>query len=433
MENRDFRDRLRNHQTNQNPEAWKQMAEMLDALPVPVEEKKDRKWWLLFLFALLLGMAMILINREFGVKYISENLDNRQITIDKPILSNVAPIIEPEQETLDLESGVIVQSENKPSAPQNLNQSTSTVNEVSSTMEANNAAQKNRVQRAKAISSSRSAVDLNKGNSGIENNKERALIFSNGLNESKPQIINSTLSKRILSQNEMSDVVNIASMKGKSGFLSAGSDEGTEGDAIQVEESITAFPSLRLLEYNKLTAFDQRLAYVLGKPNNEIILPKIKKHYWFGSAGVSDINGSRGYYLGGGLLLDLDKVASFEVDLGLWGANERSQAEIQKIKLGSSDIEVGITIWLQLNLLRNIKHKLSLELGPSCQYAWGAERIWYNGGGSTTLGEISYVGLNFRGGASYTYFINEQSGIGIKGAFALYHSGYVALKYYKRI
>ena len=85
--------------------------------------------------------------------------------------------------------------------------------------------------------------------------------------------------------------------------------------------------------------------------------------------------------------------------------------------------ELNLTLWIHLNLWRTDRHKLSFEAAPSIGATWVTLE---------EMAEFDGISPNYKAGVSYTYFFGNGNGIGVKGAFSRFDSGFVALKYFKK-
>lgn len=422
MENKDFRSRLRNLQTESNPQAWQQMSDMLDALPAVEENKtKDKKWFLILL--LLLGFALI-----FSAIRYNQSLHNTNVSefpINKKNVSQQETVNKSGRDDNNINS--ITKSKLLESSEQEFNVTNSTFSEsIALEREINSNSKKS---ESRPLKEPNQKKDLIQESQKDNNSDEESYSSAQKANElvTATRSINSYESP--LSNQDKISSGDVEQRDSEN----SNSNQKEHNTGVGPKSTLNAFSTIHLLQFKEVYPNEQSKEYLLSDSRSQIHIPKNKKLYWFGSAGLGDINGSRGYYLGGGLFFDMDKVAALELDLGILGTKDRKYDIIETTRLLSSDIEVGVTLWLHLNLIRKRAHKLSLELGPSGQYDWNSTKVNTDSGGSTTISEFSGLYWNFRGGASYTYFINERSGIGIKGAFSLFDSGYVALKYYKKI
>jgi len=138
--------------------------------------------------------------------------------------------------------------------------------------------------------------------------------------------------------------------------------------------------------------------------------------------GGSDINGNRGYYLGTGLFWDANKVIGPEADLSFSSVGDENGISTSFL---SSEQELNLTVWAHLNLVRKAHHKLSLEIGPSIGSNWSITKREIQRKNSTPY-------YNLKAGFSYTYFMFNGDGIGLKSAISLYESAYIAFRYLKK-
>lgn len=432
MENKDYKSRLKNHKTPYNPDAWNQMAEMLDVLPVEVtEEKKDTKRWLRLFF--LLGLAMLVLSLFFYMrtKHNFNSVSERHTS--SSIESN---------ETSSTHS-------NKGNVSTDLNNSTSNTDEL-------NANDFNSQESTITEPNKKGGQKLDGINSSdLDNdNDHKSLQYASDDTE-----VNNTLNVR---QNETSNAQNTNERKSgnqvslsnnASKNVSGTGDTNAQGQSIDNTETktplsntnvnqnqnttinksavtlINSFNPLAHLPFGEINSKSEQRPYTLKELSDAIEIPRERKLYWFGSAGYGNINGEHGIQLGGGLFYDMDKVAAVSADLSVLRC--RTSSFTYENSIFGSAMETSVTAWLHLNLFRKRKHKVSLELGPSLEYVWNPEKK--RSDGTVTINQFSALDLNFRGGASYTYFIDKRTAVGFKGSFSLYDSTYASFQLYKKI
>jgi len=403
MENKDFRSRLSEHTTAANPAAWKQMSEMLDAVAEGEQKKKKKRklWWFLFPLLLLSCATFIFLLRNVGTKQppvvseISETVTSDRLRLPEDKVGTEASAVlftelgkkqNSRSERLNLNedkilnSGALSKADNAYSKTQSL------------ASKSRNSATKNmRVADAKTIVRSQTAVLL-----GDETIHQAA---------SQPNLGNqtSTIASNI--------------PQPTSSELITGSDEN-EQQQMSLDPSVLA-----LLKYSKLQSILQPSSYPLGQ-ESKIDLPRVNKLYWTAGTGISDFNGNRGYYLGFGVFLDLDKVIGLETNLSY----AASKVEIDRPNeyFLERDNQLALRLWCHLNLIKSKKHRLSLDLGPSVSYV-----SYERARGQRSTGD-SYVSSDINGGVSYTYVLTSGDGIGLKLAFSRTDAGYAAIKYFKK-
>ena len=405
MENKDFRSRLKNHKAEYNPQAWDQMTELLDALPVE-ETKQERKLWLFLLAIIGLSIALFLIFKSINStksNLLGQNTNEKietttssDQTNNKVKTQNIDP---------DLNSERHLANQNKTQQLQSNSSKNLLANNKSNSIKNSTITAPPSLKASKANS--------NREFNGQPNGNQQT--STEGVNSSQSGFAASTLT-------DNSDIIQNKTIPNVQ-------DNGSDLNIQNKENGTSRFATLARINQlpfaNTAIEYDQTNAYLLH--NDMISLPKLRNLYWFGSGGIGDINGSRGYYIGSGLHYDLDKILAFELDWAFIGVNDKNNT--LPTRLLGSDIETTITLWLQLKIIETNYHRFSLDLGPAATYTNNQVKEI----GSSTTRQFSHLGWNFGGGASYTYFINDANAIGIKGAFWLFDAGYFSLKYYKKI
>ena len=426
MANKDFRSRLKTHKTEYNPEAWAQMSEMLDALPVEKQTRSNNKFWFLLLPILTIALAVIfyfhngnssemnnslspskfLHSESSQESLIDEDLENK-ITPDishdnsskKAALNDYKEIISQESDSEESKSAYIINSTvNSNPIPQKKNTAKAPTNRKSELQQKSVPQANNSIKNIK----SRKFTNENTGTSGIVDSNQAVSV-----NSTKPK--NKT-------NNELNYKIKHKSLnKTKTGIQDFSARLNTTGQSILEE--------LLILETFKA-------ASIMTEQKNFHYVPPIvpintltgNRLYWAGSIGGSDINGNRGYYLGTGLFWDANKVIGPEADLSFSSVGDENGISTSFL---SSEQELNLTVWAHLNLVRKAHHKLSLEIGPSIGSNWSITKREIQRKNSTPY-------YNLKAGFSYTYFMSKGDGIGLKSAISLYESAYIAFRYLRK-
>ena len=469
MDSKDFRSKLRNHETPFNPGAWSQMEEMLDALPsaeVIEEEKPEKKRWLLLLLALLLlSLAGVVVLNTIGNN--SERQSETQSSLETTKKADTNGQKEAQVSTLsDLQSdpqatgNQEVTNENKLANIKNNSATENQGNEVTSKKSNNSLTDTKRQttidkQPSKEINSdTKQGAHLNESQrkgeteSGFVENTTSAQSPSNQVDSktvttettednSTNQTKESLESTKNDSDPRSPDTTNKLeagkNQNSESGLSTNDTEEKSETinqESESIDEpaakSTTKTPlfmellALEMLKAQPLKTGDRTEAVL--PPSFQIDLIKERKLFYVGELGISDINSNRGYYIGAGVFWDIDKVIGLEPNLSFSSAsdvNGNSTSPLQSAQ------ELNLTLWIHLNLLKTNRHKLSIEAAPSLGATWSTLRV-------EEITEFDGISPNYKLGASYTYFFGNGNGIGVKGAFSRFDSGFVALKYFKK-
>ena len=468
MDSKDFRSKLRNHETPFNPGAWSQMEEMLDALPsaeVIEEEKPEKKRWLLLLLALLLlSLAGVVVLNTIGNKSDRQSETQSSLETTKKVDTNGQKEAQVSTQS-DLQSDLQatgnreVTNENKLANIKNNSATENQGKEKVTSKKSNNSLTDTKRQTtidkqlSKEINSdTKQGAHLNESQrngeteSGFVENTTSAQSPSNQVesktvttetteDNSTNQTKESLESTKNDSDPRSPDTTNkleAGKNQNSESGLSTNNTEDKSETINQESESIdepaakstTKTPlfmellALEMLKAQPLKTGDRTEAVL--PPSFQIDLIKERKLFYVGELGISDINSNRGYYIGAGVFWDIDKVIGLEPNLSFSSA---SDVNGNSTSIFEAEQELNLTLWIHLNLWRTDRHKLSFEAAPSIGATWVTLE---------EMAEFDGISPNYKAGVSYTYFFGNGNGIGVKGAFSRFDSGFVALKYFKK-
>ena len=431
MDSKDFRSKLQNLETPYNPEAWSQMEELLNALPVQIENTKDRRIWIWLLLALLLmctagvlfwlksgqvhpSSELTIGDKEIKESVLTEELNSKRTKTQDKELATVQGDQLPLDRHIHTDSTGEVQDEiiNETISKE---QSASREEKVNSSVEDLNRSQIGGAQQEKLLGNTKSSIDLPQDEMTDTNVVQSKDIENDNNSSVAPSQVVST-----------SEIVNT-----ENGLSTFQQDKlrnslSSENQGIADDQQSTSQPllteAIMLDMIRKEALIRPAREEALLSDNFQVEIPKSRRLFYTGSLGISDINSNRGYYLGAGVFWDIDKIIGLEPQLtfaSAWDINGTSTSFL------SSEQELELAAWIHLNLWRVEKHKVSIELAPSLVANWSIAR-------GETLREYRGINANYKAGLSYTFFMPNGNGLGLKGAISRFDSGFVALRYFKK-
>lgn len=404
MENKDFRDRLRNHEIEPNDDSWNQMNELLDNT-CDIKAIKRKKWYFWLFLLLFIPIGMITLKNISIFK--SSQKSNDILKWDKS--DNVA-INQNSITTFDIISEI-----------SNNNNSKTVLADDSVIVKTNTS---NDFIKAKTDNRTGNSTNIISGNKSgkIENsinietnelrlNLEKVVDLENeNIISEKFQKFNSN-PNIYLKENNITDRV----------F----EDVNTNIDCENLRLNIIEF--CRLPDWKSKLKID----YLRNLPSKEIkpIKCNLGKFFWGLKIGYSKFNTLHGFHVGVGSLYDLNKLVSLEGDIAYTYGQEN------KSKVGfpySWENQLDIGLIAHLNFFRTQRHKVSFELGSGYTFYKG-ERV--NRGDPIDVYYKQSNGIHYQGGISYTYFIHTKFAIGIKYGVVAYDDAitYIAFKQIVRL
>jgi hypothetical protein len=430
MDSKDFRSKLKNHETPYNPEAWSQMEELLSTLPAQADSTSDKKRWMRLLLAFLaLSIAAVLFWHRSELVYSSSELEVNEKGIT---------------EKVSIEDGTFKRTMTQADDQTNAEINQLPLNKSSLTVSADPVQDKNSTERNSITQKSSrgekfvSSVERTNGKrkDAAKQEKTKRLAASNSNNPQDAVIKNKVeLSKRSDRNNssKVSSQVESTSevIRREGGDSTAQQDKRSSSSDAENQGSALDQPSTNQLLLTEVIMLDVLRREALAGPEREearlpdnfkVELPKQRRLFYTGSLGISDINSNRGYYLGAGVFWDIDKILGLEPQLSFasaWDINGTSTSFL------SSEQELELATWVHLNLWRVEKHKVSLELAPSLVANWSIAK-------GETLREYRGIKANYKAALSYTFFMPNGNGVGLRGAVSRFDSGFVAVRYFKK-
>ena len=410
MANKDFRARLREQETPYNPEAWAQMQDMLEAMPM--EREPSRRMRRLLPLALLLLLLVV-----FGIAYLSLRGGHPEARPESAIVKQ-PPMMGTSEEAAKHEDTTPTPSVGS-----------SSYLETATTPESSTAD----TERLKG------SQPIVKNDASNQKYSAQAFTDENGVSDAY-QTVDAT-SSRLLSNT--AKPVDLTREDAGGSAIAQPQDEKTENvdqrtddkgqlnqpnasSSSALTEGLNAQPLL--LELLLLQGLRQEALSSMTDTDEETwTLPQIepfseRKLFLTGDLGASDINSNRGYFLGAGLFWDIDKILGLEPTLSFSSASDIAN---RSNSFFDDEQELDLSLWIHLSFWRTARHKASLELAPSVGGRWGALR--------GEPGEWRGVHVNYKAGLSYTYFMNNDDGLGLKFSFSRFDSAFLTLRYYKNI
>lgn len=432
---KDFRARLNEQKSEVNPEAWKQMSEMLDHL----QPKRKRRWWFFVFFFVFIGTI-------FGL-YIKE--DWNFISNESISLNSKSPQDEVIHKVVNINQIDDIKSkESNQFSPINQSEATAANQKTNATeMEVaenhpSNATEKspfsiNGKSKKREIKTCDNSdiQDFNAGN--IKKKSSPFVKVNNGLDSSSKEINTegNTDAKTNGTYKENSEVAFGSSIKPKqfrSNELNKNSSTGSEStnnqsgksDFIKVNDSEKNVDSstiksdiyMPILELaslpTSLFSYKNRDLLKTALPT-KVNRPETKMYYAM-RAGYIYFNENPGYQVGLGIFRDQNNVIGFESEIQY---SYGSMQGIEKGKPYTYERQTDINLLVHLNLVRTQRHKISIELGSGWTFYNGVRLIESNPDFLDVRRSNDY---NYNGGLSYTFFINPKNFFGFRFGFVSY-------------
>jgi energy-coupling factor transporter transmembrane protein EcfT len=437
----DYRNRLRNHSVKANEDAWNQMSMLLDSAAKPEKDKRKKRFILFFLGSLLsLSITLFFI---YGIGVDKSNTDKltQSTAIEKTeankLNNNTFLKKDDLTSTESTSASTLANQNNTQSNQETNNDQTSKDYHNNKQIEQNELINATSLKERKAITKN---INIAKEKNSLGDNKiynqntiasSTKTLITSGNSVNYPSSINENDSgvkkennvglntQKILTDNNKIN----SSLDTSDGNFQTESqtifDTPDVSDPLSSDRNELSIASLQTLKA-LIPLTIEKSNTILTTPS--IITNRVTRLFWTGEIGGSDLNGSRGAYVGGGVFWDVDKVLGLESTLSLFSTlgNNNSTNPSQSIHR-----ELNLTLWAHLNLIRTSKHKFSLEFGPSVLTTWRKRNNDI---------EVNNEGLSFNlfAGASYTYFINKNKGIGIKLAGSRSQSSFASFRFLQK-
>jgi|GEM_PF-4277762 len=435
MENKDFRDRLKQHHVEPNKESWEMMQAMLDSTYDTKRKKKKKRGFFIWFFGtgiLVLGFILFMNNNlnqtlDITSKKITENsldINKSNEKINKPRVKSNEELLFNKSDKLKnkinggIDSGIVASEKENPKRNQE-----------------------------NSLIKTQTKTDLTTTNNGLQNKQNRNSQFDASKNnkaglpktESTPSVFLSERNKSLKQDNteEKTAVEN----EGKSetdvqgSILNDNNEESKEFDnnntsdsnleSSVAEQNIRASESKDLLKYlpilNGLNFLERENSII------NINLKKQSKWMVYGQIGYASFNNNPGLILGSGLLYKFDDLLYFESLISYAFGNEAGLANGEP---ATHENEIDLGLLVNLNFINSRKSRLALDLGIGLTRYSGTRVIRSM---PITLDERSSFGRHIQGGLSYHYTINKNTNLALKFGVISYDDAitYLALKYYK--
>ncbi|NNE16779.1 MAG: hypothetical protein HKN51_17485 [Saprospiraceae bacterium] len=435
MGNKDFRDRLRNHEVPFNPEAWDQMNLMLDSL----EGKKKKYFFLWWLF----GAGLLLI----GIYLISRN-NNLRLSHSEPISSEVNMVTE--------KNTIASEDLNDASSKEDF-ESSNTHTEIildslgENVKNANRSSELNNNSNINAFSSSEENDPGNKNEEvGFNNSQE---LNSNQIKDKESQIKNTGNQaavgkalddKNLNTESNKADVTSSQSNTDEEKDLTTNklTDSKQDNSIAKAEEETVETDLDNSSLSNQLANSNTNISQVLNpleqidfiisrKLENfpRVINPrkiefrKPSKHAIFGQVGLAQFNENPGLYISSGVQFRINPLVYIETSLA-YGYGKESNVEPDLP--GTHEQQINLGVLTQLNLVNKDRHRFAFGVGFGLARYWGIRVVSKE---PLIVDERSSQGLYFQGGLSYTYLINRNVQLGIQYGAVVYDDSIETLSF----
>lgn len=442
MENRDFRDRLKNHTREPNPAAWEQMDSLLNSLPSAKNEKKKKRrgfWWFFFgtgIIALILialitngslkfghsDTALSKIERkeqsgtediEIGNVDFSDNTNNEE---KKPTSISTENVELKSNDEYTFKTNIEEQNSIEERNEVNIENSGS---EMNSEFDLETAENKTDVQENEnGKSESKSTIDDNSKRSTLRSEDvSRNLIHreSTAQNvdsaESEDKSVQKPVSNSESSSNE-GDLDNEAVIPSESGVdemdnnLTADTDSNLGKTTKAIEESRAVFlPFSRLIlplkslqpKEDGIVAFDK-----------EIIIEKPRLFEAFVGGGFARFNDNPGYIIHIGANYGVDRILDLEANIGYSYGSEQG---IQAGEPFTFERQFDFNVLVHLNFIKNHMNRFS--------FFGGLGYAMYSGERVINLEPVNidvrdHNGRCFHLGFDYKYRFRKYNSLGIR-------------------
>jgi len=432
MENREFRDRLKNHTTDSNPAAWEQMQSLLDSVPEVQKEDKDKKrgFWLFFFgmgFIALLGITWLLIDTSSNAEM------NEVLSTNETVLESKS-----QEKKIDFyETGVTKEAADGSFSKEENQQIDHNYNEkeipkydsISKSSNKKNQYDSGLVQQVEILKIKTNDTNHKKNFGDRKINK---IMRENGSIEFSSSFYNDSLIVKKQMLNNISDAIDSSITKNESGQefeqqmkndkANLSKPENTDASNVNVIESIVTNDRVdsrgALLSINRLMLPLKEIAKGKGERSVSPLQVKIIKpsrFSIFGGVGYAWFNENPGFIINGGVYYDVDRILDLEANIGYVYGSEQNVLEGEKFTF---EKEVELSLLIHLNLVKNRMHKLSLIAGIGYSF-YSGERVrrWTE---PVTVDIRSSTGRNFQGAINYRIRINQNYSIGMSGGFISY-------------
>lgn len=449
MENRDFRDRLRNHTSEANPAAWEQMQGLLDSVQVTKTKDKDKKrglWFFLFGIGVI---AMLVIGRLWidgsgrSVKpeklstnqTIRESLSNEKGNVESDTKAigdandeSLSKDRNQKAETEYIEKGT---DEYDSNAKQqiNIDQDFSTLIQQDDGLKSkfNAGTKSNQKSKSKRNNSSKNFGDGNSTEvartiggidfslsdstdlSKLNNRKSIKGSNANDLIENASK--NEQDADQLVDDNSLnlakSDSANESGEKEVELFATDKSNE-SRSVLLSIDKLILPFSNITRTKDDRQPSTPE---IKIIKPSRFSILSGVG-HAWF--------NDNPGFIINGGVYYDVDRILDLEANIGYVYGSEQGIPQGEKFTF---EKEFDLSLLIHLNLIKSKLHKFSFIVGIGYSF-YSGERV-NNRAEPITVDVRSSRGRNFQGAINYQLRINNIISLGIRAGLISYDDAVV--------
>jgi len=476
MDNRDFRDRLKEHKTEPPVSAWEQMEGMLDALPK--EEKKSNKrfvWWPFLLLGLLASVTFITLNMGGNNDSLLSNTTNTSDT-DTSVNNASATLSEHNikktegNEVTDTETNKNINSQTAYNslAADNMKTETAASTEITLSLDNSEVAEVNNIEKNKSRSSKNTTIN-NSSNSKIDaknarqeevtiaepsattSQKENQPQLNNhkGFNNSKSGIQNDELASEQNEQAQISKSDNLKIIEDQSSsnpqtnssvsdnigeLIAATSEtEATEKEVVSSSDKEVISSTENEKEVNSLDYLNkefQSLNYADYEMGESKIIKNIgpSRFYWLAGAGYAEFNNNPGMIFTAGVMYDVDRIIDLEVNTSYTFGRGSEDIAMDSI---TKEQQIELNLMIHLNFIKNKTHKISFDLGGGFT-SYSGQRLIQSA--EPSLNIRSSVGRNLQMGLSYHFSLNRNSKLGLRLGVVAYDDAivYISSRFVQR-
>jgi len=428
MENKDFRDRLKEHAVPVKKEAWEMMQVLLESSPEELNEKKRKRrifFWIWFLGIGILTAGMYYFNYTDTSNHFKNSYENDA----ELILSEQKIELEGKNEFDENENFDVV-TDNKINTNVIYERH---VNNIEDDYKDN----ENRLSIDKININSQTGqdniVELNTEIVKEETTESNDLTsgMSSGLEESFGSTDREKSSEEsFLNSDKNTDVLNGSNNIELNNKLSVNQSHDIEINNLESEQIAQENKNESInLQIEKLLEIDNLNFLVNESRIIELTNKKENKLYAFGQIGYASFNDNPGVIIGGGVQYQFDKLLYFESLLSYANGRETGFSNGEEV---TSENEIDLGLILNLNLITARKSTFAFELGYGITKYWGQRIIRST---PIRINERSSFGTHIQAGLSYQHFINRKTAMSLKLGVISYDDAiaYLALKFYKKI
>lgn len=457
MENRDFRDRLRNHTRETSPAAWEQMEGLLDSLPKKDKKKRKGGFWFFFLgiglIALIVGGYGIWnFTKQNQTKHsLSENLPQEIGQLDKKSGATLASDAINKEAVTQVEIGGVSAIEEVISkriaevnakGAEETDQSESRIGKGDiEDLEYNNEEKINSRSRREINTEvknpggnfiSDGSVNLNRSiestddahTESTKNGEESETVLNDGTLLDERVNVSSELEKREMKEGEEMNGLNKYEEQGGKNAM----DEPiVDKNEAEIEESNKERG--RLMAIDRLPMLQKGVGEVGDRTINpipEVYVNKPMGVAVFVGGGKAWFNNNPGFTISAGSMYSIDRIIDLEGNFGFSYGSEQGIPEGEEF---TWERQFDVNFLIHLNLIKNRTFKLSLIAGAGHTFYTGrriirSEPIFIN--------ERSSSGRNLQGAVEFNVRLRDTFRLGIRAGVISYDDAvtYISPRFY---